>query len=257
MWNWTEKAQELKMSGTPFAIATICNTSGSGPRKQGTKMIVMRDGQFFGTIGGGNLEKQVLEDCLKALQTGDTTLEHYPLTAKVNQCCGGTIDVLIEVMGTGPRLFIFGAGHVAQAICHTLQGTPFELHIFDSRKEWLEHPNFPSSVIRHQEFWDEFILNHNWDQHRDYAVVLTHDHGLDFSIIEDLIRKPRAYVGLIGSQTKWNKFQHDFKTAGFSEEEIATITCPIGIGDLGHAPQEVAISFAAELLGLYRKDHQE
>lgn len=257
MWDWTNKVLQLKQDGKIFAMATICNTAGSGPRKIGTKMIVTQDGSFFGTIGGGNLEKLVLDDCQKAFQTGAAMINQYPLSAKVNQCCGGTIDVLIEVIGCGPRLFIFGAGHVSQAICHCLQGTPFELHIFDSRSEWLNHPNFPHNTIRHTEYWDEFILNHQWDQERDYAVVLTHDHGLDFSIVEDLMTKPRRYVGLIGSEAKWKKFKKDFEAGGYSLEQIQSITCPIGIGDLGHAPQEVAISFAAELLKLYREKNPE
>lgn len=257
MWNWINILQRLDNEKRSFALATICNTSGSGPRKIGTKMIVVSEREFYGTIGGGNLEKQVIEDSLSAIAKGQTVSKSYPLTAQVNQCCGGSLEVLIEIFGTGPRLFIFGAGHVSQAICHSLQGTPFELHLFDSRPEWLNHENFPNSVIRHQEYWDEFILHHQWDATRDYAVVLTHDHGLDFSIIEDLIKKPLLYRGLIGSQTKWHKFKNDLSKGNYSAEQIASITCPIGIGDLGHAPQEVAISFAAEILKIHRQHHPE
>ncbi len=255
MWDWITKLAELNKIGAPFSIATVVASKGSSPRKIGAKMAITKDGNIYGTIGGGNLEKLVIEDSKKCLESGTPQVFNYPLTSKVNQCCGGTVDVLIEVVGIGPRLFLFGAGHVSQAICHTLQGTPFQLHIVDGRKEWLHHPNFPVGVIRHEECWDELILNTEWNPNRDFAVVLTHDHGLDFSIIEDLMKRPLRYRGLIGSDTKWKKFQREFKDGGYTDQEIASITCPIGIGDLGNAPQEVAVSFAAEILGMIKKDN--
>lgn len=252
MWDWISKISELQTEGRPFALATVVSSKGSSPRKIGAKMTINKDGEIFGTVGGGNLEKLVIEDSLKCLADANPQVFSYPLTSKVNQCCGGSVDILIEIVGIGPRLYLFGAGHVSQAICHTLQGTPFQLHIIDGRKEWLHHPNFPKNVIRHEECWDEFILNNDWCEKNDYAVVLTHDHGLDFSIIEDLMKRPLRYRGLIGSDTKWKKFQHEFKEGGYSDSEIASITCPIGVGDLGNAPQEVAVSFVAEILGLQK-----
>jgi hypothetical protein len=55
MWDWIQKAYELKAKSEPFATVTIIRVSGSAPRDVGAKMIVS-NGEVFGTIGGGNLE---------------------------------------------------------------------------------------------------------------------------------------------------------------------------------------------------------
>lgn len=129
MWNWVDKLVELK--NQPLALATIAHVKGSAPRNEGAKVIVLSDGTFFGTIGGGNLEKQVLEDAQRYLKEDRTQSIHYTLCESTGQCCGGVVDVLIEVLNMNPKVYIFGAGHVGQALCRTLVGTIFAVHAID------------------------------------------------------------------------------------------------------------------------------
>jgi len=59
------------------------------------------------------------------------------------------------------------------------------------------------------------------------------------------------FVGLIGSKTKWATFQHRLETKGFSAQELAFITCPIGVNGIsGKEPEVIAIAVAAQLLQL-------
>jgi len=55
-----DKMAELK-DETPFALVTIISEEGSTPRMVGAKMLIMLGGEAFGTIGGGELEKRVME----------------------------------------------------------------------------------------------------------------------------------------------------------------------------------------------------
>ncbi|MCK4778021.1 MAG: XdhC family protein, partial [Actinomycetia bacterium] len=56
MKNIYEKITELYNSGKQFAIATVIETSGSTPRKSGSKMIIESETVTSGTVGGGILE---------------------------------------------------------------------------------------------------------------------------------------------------------------------------------------------------------
>jgi xanthine dehydrogenase accessory factor len=57
------------------------------------------------------------------------------------------------------------------------------------------------------------------------------------------------FVGLIGSKTKWATFRHRLEAKGFTTEELAFITCPIGMDGInGKAPEVIAVSVAAQLL---------
>lgn len=248
-WDWIGKLEELRRGDTPVAIVTVTQVQGSAPRETGAKMLVLEDGTFFGTIGGGNLESQATREARDCLRSGTSRVSRYPLGAKVGQCCGGVVDLLIESVNVGPRLYLFGAGHVGQALSRVLDGTAFRVHVVDERDEWLLSPRLPDSVVRHHEDWEDVVERAAWDE-RTYAAVMTHRHDLDEEIIAALVRKPARFIGLIGSDAKWTRFRQRLANRGYSEAELSRVKCPIGIATLGKAPQEVAISFAAELLSL-------
>ncbi|HAW50986.1 MAG TPA: hypothetical protein DCX54_01470, partial [Flavobacteriales bacterium] len=54
--------QKLKEEGKNAALCVVTSTKGSTPRKTGAKMIVLENGSIYGTIGGGNLEKEVIKN---------------------------------------------------------------------------------------------------------------------------------------------------------------------------------------------------
>jgi xanthine dehydrogenase accessory factor len=216
-------------------------------------MLVLADGRFFGTIGGGHLEQLAIEDAKKALETAESRTIRYPLGAKTGQCCGGVVDLFFEAINTGPHLYLFGAGHVAQAIAGTLQGTPFTVHLIDERSQWVNSPDLPAGVIRHECEWDEFVDQAQWDPEKTYVSIMTFRHDLDEKILEDILRKNRMtrYLGLIGSWAKWEKFKLRLTQRGLPEALLERVTSPIGLEIGGKAPQEIAISLGAELLGIH------
>lgn len=246
--DWPEALAELSSRGFPVALVTVVRVDGSTPRDLGAKMLVTREGRAHGSIGGGKLELLAIEDAQAALRKGETCVKNYPLCIRAGQCCGGNTEALIEVLNAGPLLYLFGAGHVGQALCNVLRGTAFTLHLVDPRPEWLESPGLPKGVVKHSEPWQAFVEGAEWST-RVYAAVLTHSHDMDCEIVADLVQREAAFIGLIGSRTKWSRFQSRLKEEGIPNEQVARIHCPIGmnIGN-GKAPQEVAISIAAQLL---------
>lgn len=249
-WNWIAEASRLQEQGLPFAIATVTGVKGSTPREPGAKLIVTSE-RFFGTVGGGQLEQLVIEDGRKMLHEAVAGAGRYPLCFRTGQCCGGSVDVHYEIIGAGPQLYLFGAGHVGQAICQTLVGTPFQVHLIDSRQEWLEHPDLPMGVVRHHVDPLQFVANATFDRQRTYVAVMTHDHAVDFDIIHAVVDKPARYIGLIGSQTKAARFKQRLQAVGLEPDAVGRMVCPIGI-DVGggKAPREIAISVAAQFLQL-------
>ena len=250
--NWITTIQKLTNSSTPFAIATVFDSGGSSPREVGAKMIVLKNGQIYHTIGGGELEKQVIEQAQKCLENNSNGVFSYPLGSKTGQCCGGVVDICIETINIfHPKLHIFGSGHVSLAILKTLEDAPINLTVIDSREEWLSQARQYSCQLIHLMDGPESIINEIQEDPTQSAVVLTHSHDLDFAIINLLCqRNDFRYIGLIGSKTKWTSFKRRLKDAGRTEEEISKITCPIGVPLPGKTPAEIAVSFSAQILSL-------
>ena len=91
----------LAESGHSYVIATVVDTAGSAPQKSGARMVVVDDGRLLGTIGGGAIEKQIVDACQEVLSSGQNRLIETHLTRDLGMCCGGAMKVFLS--GTRPR----------------------------------------------------------------------------------------------------------------------------------------------------------
>ena len=252
--NWIKDLDELKRSSTPCVLITITQTWGSTPCKSGTKMIVTEHGLYSGSIGGGRLELKVINDAQECLTTGVPKSEEYPLGAAFGQCCGGKVALFMEPLNTNPTLYIFGAGHVGIALANVMKNTVFRVQLIDSRDEWFSSLSVDDDIVCINEESVHFEELIKWGS-SSYVVIMTHQHDLDQEIVEFSLKHSAAYVGLIGSQTKWNRFKHRIIQKNKTlETDLAGIHCPVGLDIGGQTPQEIAISIAAELLQTYYKN---
>ncbi|WP_254024504.1 xanthine dehydrogenase accessory protein XdhC [Mesorhizobium ventifaucium] len=165
-----------------------------------------------------------------------------PLGPEIGQCCGGRVEVLIRLVDAAleaelvaaaeaeaaqqPHVYIFGGGHVGQALASAVALLPVHVVAVEMRAEALEGmpeavetslTPIPEALVRNAPAGAAF-------------VVLTHDHALDFLIVaEALKRRDAAYVGMIGSRTKKATFRNWFlKSTDGSEAEFARLVSPIG-----------------------------
>ena len=261
--NWIEQA--LKRLNTEQAVLVTVNaTQGSVPRGPGTHMMVFLNGEL-GTIGGGHLEFQALAHARRLL-AGELVSTHLRqvLGPSLGQCCGGVVELVLAPMCADdvarlrtllmpPRtpLALFGGGHVGRAIVNTLAPLPFAVRWIDSRDEI-----FPNDVP------EDVECEHSNPVQAAVAdlaagsrvLIMSFSHAEDLDIVVACLKRQRErgdlpFVGLIGSQTKWATFRHRLEDRGFTAEEIARITCPIGVpGIKGKEPEVIAVAVAAQLL---------
>lgn len=249
MWNWADAVRDALASGKPAVLVTLVRCDGSTPRTVGAKMLVDATGRIGGSIGGGTLEERAVNDARECLAEGSAKLVHVKLGPDLGQCCGGAVDVFCEPLNIGPELYVFGAGHVAQALVAVLAATPFRVHVVDERPEWLEA--MPGDVAKHGDGWDEVVRTTKWQRTHSYAVVMTHSHDVDEEIIRAFAPHDVRFVGLIGSDTKWQRIRKRLAARGVEQSRVDRVRCPVGLDIGGKTPREVAISIAAELLAVH------
>lgn len=168
-----------------------------------------------------------------------------PLSARGDRPGEGT--AIVERIGGHRRpLYLFGAGHVGQAVARHARGLPLRLAWFDTR------PAFEAidgvTIVA-----DDMIGHCVAEAPADAAVViLTHDHDLDYRLTRAALeRAPLAFVGLIGSATKRARFHTRLERDAVPADSRARLTCPIGIGGVtGKEPDVIAIATLAQLLQL-------
>lgn len=219
---------------------------GSTPREAGAEMVVTPDG-ISGTIGGGRLEFDAIARARQMIATGETeAVLEVTLGPDSGQCCGGRVRLGFDreppsAPPQPPQVLIFGAGHVGRALARLMSQLPFDVTLIDSRADELALATgcqcrleaIPEAVITAARPGAAF-------------VVLTHDHGLDFLLATEALRRgDAAYVGLIGSATKRARFLREARAQGI---DTTGLTCPIGAGfTADKRPEVIAIFAAAEI----------
>lgn len=186
-----------------------------------------------------------------------SVLGEYGIARQVDDCPPIPVSARGDKPGAGARLaeviggfrrplYVFGAGHVGQAIARHVEGLPIRLAWFDVRDELAGIPGV--TVVA-----DEAIAGCVAEAPDEAAVViLTHDHALDYRLVlAALSRAPLAFTGLIGSQTKRARFLARLERDGVSAEARGRLTCPIGLpGVTGKEPDVIAVALLAQLLQL-------
>jgi len=254
---WHEAISYLEARNEAYVLVTLLGTRGSTPRNSGTKMIVSATKSYC-TIGGGHLEFQAIAKAQALLKnsqlSGENTqeIEHFPLGARLGQCCGGSASVLFESFSAAEaNIMLFGAGHVGKALVSILAQLPCRVQWVDSREE--EFPDsLPGNTTR--------IISEAPEAEvavspaGTYYLVMTHNHPLDFAITQAALeRKAAAYIGLIGSITKWQRFKMRFEHRQYDAKFYDSVRCPVGLSQVpGKLPMEVAVSIAGEIIADYQ-----
>jgi xanthine dehydrogenase accessory factor len=250
--NWIDALQNLESKGEAYVLVTVLGTKGSTPRDMGTKMVFGADSSF-GTIGGGHLEYRanMIAARLLAEQKQSQQIETFPLGPSLGQCCGGRVNLLFECfMPTKLQVMLFGAGHVGQSLAPLLTGLPVVLHWVDSRMAELEpQANLRARFIDSEQPASEVAAMPPASAY----IIMTHNHQVDYEILRAVLdRQDAGFIGLIGSETKWRRFQMRLEHHGYAAETYKDVHCPIGLSEVrGKRPQEVAISIAAQLIQYY------
>ncbi len=86
--------------GEQVAIATVVATRLSAPRPVGSKFAVSETGEICGSVSGGCVESEIVEEAREVLETGKPKLLTYGISDDeafgVGLPCGGEIDVFVE-----------------------------------------------------------------------------------------------------------------------------------------------------------------
>ncbi|WP_226662516.1 xanthine dehydrogenase accessory protein XdhC [Microbulbifer aggregans] len=246
---WFEAAADRRHRGQPWVLATVLSTQGSAPRNSGTKMVIDARSSAD-TLGGGQLEFLVIARARELISDGRERqlLEHFPLSSRAGQCCGGSVTVLLECFaGAELQLHIFGAGHVARALLPVLAPLEWQLHCIDNRAELLED-DLDGRV--HNHFLTDPVAHISRMNPGAFVLILTQDHALDYRLLSALLdRDDCAYLGMIGSRTKAQRFRRRLAGDGFIQGQVDKFYSPVGLSEVpGKKPAEVAISIAAQLL---------
>lgn len=249
-----EQLTALHREGTAVVLVVLVDALGSTPQDTGAKMLVTAAGLLTGTVGGGKVEAKALEVARELLASGASAprFSSWSLRKDVGMTCGGTVKLYFEPHpaggpGSAWPIWIFGAGHVVQALVPVLAPLDCALTVVDPRREWLDRlPRARNCRYVHAE--EPAALVGEMPDHA-FLLCLTKGHASDKPVLQRaLTERNFPFVGVIGSDSKAKILRKELLAAGVPAKRARQFHCPVGLDFGSNHPHEIALSIAAQLL---------
>lgn len=144
-------------------------------------------------------------------------------------------------------VYIFGGGHIAQALVPFLNAVNFSCVVLDDRPAFVQPELFPNAETRLIN--PEDISGVVRELHsEDYVCIMTRGHKDDMNIQRQVMRSPVRYIGVIGSAKKQKAVKDRILDLGYTEEDFKNVVSPIGLDIGADTPAEIAVSIVAQLI---------
>ena len=159
-------------------------------------------------------------------------------------------DVFVEQLNASGRVYIFGGGHVAQALEPVLTNIGFRCVVMDDRPDFTRRELFPTAEEIKLIDFSNIAASVNITG-EDYVCVMTRGHAFDTVVQSQILPLRPYYVGVIGSRAKAAGVRRQLiENYGVSEADCDIVTTPIGLDIGAETPAEIAISIAAQLIAV-------
>lgn len=174
--------------------------------------------------------------------------EPVPAELLQNRAACGNGWVVFPAVTAG-RVYIFGGGHVSQALVPAVAAVGFRPVVYDDRPEFSDPALFPQAEAvlcgSFEELGRQVTVTPD-----DYVVIMTRGHQADYEVLAQVLRSGAKYLGCIGSKRKLAVCRDRLLENGFTAEEYAVVHAPIGISIGAETPAEIAVSVTAELIAV-------
>lgn len=242
--------------GIEVAVVTVLEVKGSSPGKEGSMMAVFSDGSIIGTVGGGALEYEIIQESLKAINKNSSCEKSFELTetGNLHMKCGGFVRVYIKIFAKREKLLIMGGGHLGAELYTLGKFLNKYVVIFDDREEFINKERFPKADELIFGKMEETVKNYSIDEN-SYIIIVTRGHENDKQCLKAILDKKISpkYIGMVGSKGKVISTYKELLDEGYSKEELKEIYSPIGLDISNSEPKEIALGIMAEIIAVKNK----
>jgi xanthine dehydrogenase accessory factor len=247
-----EALLESMGSREPVALATVV----SGPN-MGQQAVIWLDRPPLGSLGLDALEPQVIADAQAALRSRQHKLLRYNLSLPDTQYPVPNLPiyqptVFVEVQRRAAELLIVGAGHIAVPLAQIASLCDFAVTVLDDRPSFASPDRFPTAQKVIAAPLAETVAELPLDQD-SFVVLVTRGHSHDVECLLEVLDRPVAYIGMIGSRRRVKAvFELLATEMGIDRAKFARVHAPIGLDIAARTPGEIAVSIMAEIVSVLR-----
>lgn len=163
-------------------------------------------------------------------------------------------NLCAEQINNSQKVYIFGGGHVAQELVPALSRVKFNCIVIEDREEFAKRELFEGVTETRIVDMNDLDSVCKEITANDYVCVMTRGHANDLEVEKHVLKTDARYIGVIGSRRKIESVNAKLREAGYTDDDIARITTPIGLEILAETPAEIAVSITGQLIYERAKD---
>ncbi len=252
--------EELRRDN-PVVIAMITSKEGSGPRDIGAVMAVTIDGRKIGSIGGGAVEKYILEEAHKALKDLKTRKAKFALRREnipedaipTNQVCGGVVEIMLKVVRPPSRIVVVGAGNVGKPLADIANILGYRVVVLDTDPKLANRERYPYAEHVEHGPVEELALKYAvkpWH----HVVIVYGEVETDRKTLENLLRRDfPGHIWLLCSRRRAEYTLNKIREAVIDPDKYRDrIHMPAGLDIGADTPAEIAVSVLAEIIAVMK-----
>ena len=197
-------------------------------------------------------EVQVKSTGVKTIITAKAVNGSIEDAETLPMACGGVVKLFFEYIGPKEFIYIFGAGHVGQALTNVIKTMNFHVTVVDDRTEVIEKFTGGDTIVNMP--FTDYIEQHSLEEN-SFVIVCTPSHKYDYNVINKVIEKKikLKYIGMLCSKEKLLDYlDKTYKLHG-KDIDLSNFYSPIGLDLGGGSPEEIAISITSEILAISHK----
>lgn len=229
------------------ASALVSALGGSG--REVPKLLVVAGRPWLGTLGSVPLDQWAVAQAEALIARGKNETEVVAVgPALADQ---GSTELFIEPYLPPPVLFIFGGGHVGGQVCRLAAQVGFRVVMVDDRPQFANAKRHPEAAQWVVGPMDQVFAQLSIDD-QSFVIAATRGHQHDEVVVEQAIRSPARYIGMLGSERKKLLMWQRLEARGGSRQRLDQIYAPVGLNIGADTPEEIAVSVVAELIRVRR-----
>ncbi len=146
------------------------------------------------------------------------------------------------------KVYIFGGGHVAQALVPALAAVNFRCVVVEDRPDFAKPELFPGVEETRLVDMNDLSSLQKEITGNDYVCIMTRGHQNDLAAQSAMMATPARYIGVIGSAKKQDAVKEKLQAMGFTEDDFSNVYAPVGLNIGAETPEEIAVSIAGQLI---------
>jgi len=250
--NWFIDALSRLQCGQATVVATIVGPPGHA---LAGRHLIADAGPPTSLIGDSNLlfDERAWNQAVSATVSERMCML---LSLKLKDCNPGdpssSVDVFLGWCGLPPEAWIFGAGHIGQALSPLLCKLGWRVVVCDDRAEFVTPERFPDAAERRDA---DFGTSARACAARPdtWAILVTRGHRHDEQILRELRSSQARYIGMIGSRRRVGSVRDRLIAEGLPAEFLDSLHAPIGLPIGADSPMEIAVAIAGEMIAVRRR----